>query len=266
MIGIYKITNPETKIYIGQTTDIEQRFKVYINCVSKIKTQKKIYNSIKKYGVDKHIFEIIEECCIDKLNERERHWQDFYDVLNPNLGLNCRLTTTNDKSGRLSEETKEKIRQHNLGKKHSEETKEKIRQKHKGRVYGEEVRKKVSENHSRHNALLTDNDVIIICEMYKNGGTTKDVNEKYPKLKATMLSQIRRGKTYKNITSKYNLSKPSKKGCVRSNKKILCIEDNLVFEGLINTANHYNVSISTISAIITKKIKKSKINKSFKYV
>ncbi len=29
MIGIYKITNPEGKIYIGQSIDIDRRFKEY---------------------------------------------------------------------------------------------------------------------------------------------------------------------------------------------------------------------------------------------
>jgi predicted GIY-YIG superfamily endonuclease len=29
MIGIYKITNPEKEVYIGQSTDIEKRFKTY---------------------------------------------------------------------------------------------------------------------------------------------------------------------------------------------------------------------------------------------
>lgn len=37
---------------------------------------------------------------------KERYWQDFYDCLNN--GLNCRLTTTKDISGYVSEETKEK--------------------------------------------------------------------------------------------------------------------------------------------------------------
>jgi group I intron endonuclease len=265
MIGIYKIISPSNKIYIGQSTNIEERFNTY-KYLPKIKSQTKLYNSIKKYGCDSHIFEIIEICDIDKLNERERYYQDFYDVLNPEIGLNCRLTNSTGKVGKLSEETKEKIRQHNLGKKVSDETKEKISQKNKGRVYGEEVRNKVSKNHSRHNALLSDDDVIIICEIYKNGGNTKNVKEIYPHLKDCMLSQLRRGKSYKHITSNYNLNKPSKKGIVVKCKQVLCIEDDITFNGIIETAEYYNVSFQTISAIINNKIKKSKINKTFKYV
>ena len=40
--------------------------------------------------------EVIEECEIGQLNERERYYQEFYNVLSVN-GLNCQLVKTNDK-------------------------------------------------------------------------------------------------------------------------------------------------------------------------
>ena len=104
MIGIYKITNPSNKVYIGQSINIKKRFKDYKYLKSK---QTKIFYSIKKYGYENHFFEVIEECIVDLLNERERYWQDYYNVLE--VGLNCRLTKTNDKSGFFSEESKLKI-------------------------------------------------------------------------------------------------------------------------------------------------------------
>lgn len=67
-----------------------------------------------KYGYDFHVIEIIEECEIMMLNERERYWQDFYDCTGEN-GLNCVLTKTNDKSGKLSKETIEKISKNRSG-------------------------------------------------------------------------------------------------------------------------------------------------------
>lgn len=141
MICIYKITNPKGKVYIGQTVEFNKRKLAYAN--GQNKGQKKIYNSIKKYGWDNHIIEVIEQSSIELLNERERYWQDFYDVLGLN-GLNCRLTKSDDKSGCFSEETKRKMsiasksmpnktknlieKRHDwTGKKHSPETKEKIR-------------------------------------------------------------------------------------------------------------------------------------------
>ena len=106
MTGIYKITNPKGKIYIGQSVNIKKRFKQYIslNCEQQIH----LYNSFVKYGFESHILEIIEVCDISELNTRERYWQDYYSVLGK-MGLNCKLTHTNDKSGVYSELTKKKI-------------------------------------------------------------------------------------------------------------------------------------------------------------
>lgn len=46
MIGIYKITNPKGKVYIGQSIDINERFKTY--SYLKCKNQTKLYNSAKE--------------------------------------------------------------------------------------------------------------------------------------------------------------------------------------------------------------------------
>lgn len=100
--GIYKITSPSNKIYIGQTVDFIKRKSHYKNL--KIKSQIRLYNSINKYGWDRHVIEIIEKCSLGSLNERERYWQEFYNVLDSAKGLNCKYTVTNDKSGKHSEE------------------------------------------------------------------------------------------------------------------------------------------------------------------
>ena len=118
-IGIYKITSPTNRVYIGQSVDIEKRWKDYDN-IKNISKQGKLYNSFIKYGVINHKFEIIEECLIEQLNKRERYWQDYYNVLKG--GLNCRLTKDGDKSGKDSKYTidirsqkiKKKILQYDL--------------------------------------------------------------------------------------------------------------------------------------------------------
>lgn len=105
MIGIYKITNPTGKIYIGQSTNIERRRTEYFN-KNKCKKQAALYFSLTKYGFSEHIFEIVEECAAEDLNVRERYWQDYYNVLQE--GLNCRLTGTGDRSGVFSKESLKK--------------------------------------------------------------------------------------------------------------------------------------------------------------
>lgn len=108
MIGIYKITSPSGKIYIGQSVNIIKRKKDYIN-KHNCKTQPKLYNSLVKYSFSEHIFEVIEECNIEELNTRERYWQDYYKVLEE--GLNCRLTGVGDRSGKMSKQSVQRMSQ-----------------------------------------------------------------------------------------------------------------------------------------------------------
>lgn len=131
---IYKVTSPSGRVYIGQTINLKRRLKEYRTL--KCDTQPRLYNSFKKHGFDKHKIEILEYCKEEELNDRERYYQDFYNVLS-RKGLNCRLTSSDDKSGRLSEETIKKLKSKDFsymvgndfrtGIKHSEEIKNKIR-------------------------------------------------------------------------------------------------------------------------------------------
>ena len=156
MIGIYKITSPSNKIYIGQSINIESRFNNYKNL--RCKNQKRLYYSLKKHGVEKHKFEIIAECSIDNLNNIERYYQDLYSSTGKK-GLNCLLTKSFDKSGRhseatilkfkekrryFSEETRLKMSQSQKGRKHSEITKRKMSQNMKGIIFSDETRKRMS--------------------------------------------------------------------------------------------------------------------------
>jgi group I intron endonuclease len=148
MIGIYKITSPSNKVYIGQGVNIERRFKEYkrLDC----KGQTILYNSLKKHGAENHTFEIIEECNVEDLNCRERFWQDEFDVLNG--GLNCVLTESKDRSRVMSDETKKKISEAHKGKKASEEAKLKMSQSQKGRKHSEETKIRMglkSKGHKR---------------------------------------------------------------------------------------------------------------------
>lgn len=103
MIGIYKITSPSGKIYIGQSINIDKRRIQYskLEC----KNQPKILNSLKKYGPENHIFEILEECTLDQLNEREIYWKQYYlNKLGWKKVLFCELHDSG--GGPKSEETK----------------------------------------------------------------------------------------------------------------------------------------------------------------
>ena len=150
MIGIYKITSPTNRIYIGQSIDIQRRFRFYknLNC----KAQPVLFRSFQKHGVKNHVFEIIEECDFNILNIRERYWQDFYSVLKG--GLNCNLVATDILPKRHSEDTKIKISKSNIGKIYSEKTKNKMSISGKNRIgkdnsfYGKKHTKEFKINRS----------------------------------------------------------------------------------------------------------------------
>lgn len=105
MTGIYKITNPKNKVYVGQSIDINRRWEEYVN-LRKDAIGVKLYNSLKKYGPNEHKFEIIEECKSKQLDKKEIYWGLFFDVLNPKKGLNLKLGNSN---GKCSEKTKERM-------------------------------------------------------------------------------------------------------------------------------------------------------------
>lgn len=165
MIGIYKITSPSGKIYIGQSTNINSRIRKYRN--NNCKNQVRLYNSILSYGFENHSFEIIEECFINELNEKERFWQDYYNSTG-NEGLNCKLTETDSLSGKHSEETKSKIGFSNKGKKRSAEQIENMSIVMKGKFSGEkhpmygknhtkEAKDKISESKKGNKNMLGKN-------------------------------------------------------------------------------------------------------------
>ena len=167
MIGIYKITSPSNRIYIGQTIDSERRIREYK--LNSCKSQPRLYSSLKKYGFNNHIFEIIEECDVSILNERERYWQEYYDVLSQDKGLNCILTKSVDKKMVHSKDTRIKISEKLKGKmsgkdnpfygrRHTQETKDKISKRNKGRIvekgvnhfnYGKKQTKETIEKRKR---------------------------------------------------------------------------------------------------------------------
>lgn len=149
MIGIYKITSPTERIYIGQSINIKKRFNSYLK-LTNCKTQIKLYNSFKKHGVENHNFEVLCECEISELNNKERYYQDLFNVIEK--GLNCLLTKSSDRSGKMSEETILRksiavsgVNHPNFGKKLSIVTRDRIRKGNLKKVISNDVRLKISQ-------------------------------------------------------------------------------------------------------------------------
>lgn len=144
MIGIYKITNQKGKVYIGQSRDLIRRELHYKKYIKSSCRQVKLVNSINKYGWESHLFEIIEECEFDKLNIRERYWQEYYNSVEN--GLNCIYTKTNDKPSSFGKETREKMRISQKGSKKSNETKLKMSISRTGHKLTDDIKLKISNS------------------------------------------------------------------------------------------------------------------------
>ena len=74
MVGIYKITNKlNGHSYIGQSTNIEHRWKAHKNTYNwEREIRKPLYLAFKKYGIEHFYIEEIEEVENDLLDEREK--------------------------------------------------------------------------------------------------------------------------------------------------------------------------------------------------
>ena len=142
--GIYKITNPKGRIYIGQSTNIRKRRNAYRK--STCNDQRRLYNSIIKYGWETHVFEVIHNCDAQDLNRWEKYYGDLYDCRNPEVGLNIREYGNH---GKHSEETCKKIGAIHKGKKISDAHKEALSRANKGKIVSEETKHKLKDSSTR---------------------------------------------------------------------------------------------------------------------
>ena len=168
--GIYRITCLATdKIYIGSSTSVQRRFYQHrTELKHNTHVNPHLQNAFNKYGMRNFIFEILEECSVEELQDLEKK---YLDELQPfgNKGFNIDRDPVRIE---MAEETKEKIRQAKLGTTYSEESKQKmsdsakarfesqeerdkLSRAHRGKTHSEETRKKMSESRK---AYLAEND------------------------------------------------------------------------------------------------------------
>lgn len=141
IVGIYKITSPSGRVYLGQSWDIKHRWVDYGK--STTKSQPYLNHSFKKYGKKAHSFEVIHELPPDV----DQQTLDKYEQLYMDLYRGCGIVLMNIREagsqGRLSEETKRKVSQSLIGhtpwnkgikgyKIHTDEYKQKLSESLKG--------------------------------------------------------------------------------------------------------------------------------------
>lgn len=267
MVGIYKITNPKGRVYIGQSVNVERRFSEYRKL--KCKKQPRIYASLLKYGYEKHKFEIISLCDKKDLDAQERYYQELYETLGVN-GMNCVLTAYwNIRGERLphTDETKLKLRNANLGKKHSNATIEKCRIASTGSVQSiekiEKLRnanlgKKLSEetkikigNSKRNPSIETRMKLSLAGKNKSEDGINRlrdaNIGKKHSEATKQKMSNWHKGKKF---------SKESVEKSVSKRKKIILnIQTGIFYFGITDAALSVGSTYSVIAQKLTGKIK-----------
>lgn len=113
---IYKITNNITnESYVGQTNNFKRRKENYISLYKSPNSKganRPLYKAMRSYGLDNFSFEILEECDKEISNLREEYYINLYDCLRK--GYNHEKI---GKRKKMSEQTKDKIRNSQLDKK-----------------------------------------------------------------------------------------------------------------------------------------------------
>ena len=88
--GIYKITNlKNNKGYIGQSTDIESRWKNHkIELRNNTHNNSHLQSAFNKYGEEAFEFRILETTFEENLDNAEEYWINYFDSTNPDKGYN----------------------------------------------------------------------------------------------------------------------------------------------------------------------------------
>ena len=289
---IYKYTNKVNgKVYIGRTCQsLEKRAGKeghgYRRCLI-------FWRAIQKYGWESFIPEVLEDNLSAKeACTRETFFIEKYDSTNFKKGYNIIETDSNifsderrkkisnkAKERVVSDKTKEKLRQANIGRKASEETKkkmsnarkgrkvsaetkEKIRQANTGRKFSEEAKKKMSN--ARKDKYVGDK-----CYWWgkKRSQKTKEkISEAGKGRKQTeesrkKISKALRGRSPWNKGKKLSSetckrTSESRKGEKNSwNKRIKCIETGMEYYSITYAGECTGISMKNISCALNKGLK-----------
>lgn len=132
MTGIYKITINDYYIYIGQSVDMERRWKQHLKTLNEnTHCNKKLQNIYNKYS-NTIKFEIIEECDADELDDKEIFYIEQFNTFDTNHGLNMDLGGFGHHKYKTHEEVKQAKKQNykRYKKTHEEELKEYYKQRY----------------------------------------------------------------------------------------------------------------------------------------
>ena len=244
--GIYKITSPTGKIYIGQSKNIRIRFRDYLK-LKNVSKQYKLYDSFMEFGVENHQFDTIEYCELEDLNCSERFWQDEFKVIRSN-GLNMKLTQCGEKRIEYTEEVRKKISDSKMGENNPMYDKEGELNSFFGKGHTNEQKQKWKQDRKNKNLCAEHSNSKIIIDTY-TGDTfqcTKEASEKSG-IPEYLLGRYLRGDVNNKSTFLYlEILYPELKKQV-INRKVYNTETKVTYNSIKEAAEKSNLNYNTLS-------------------
>ena len=214
---IYKITNKENGlIYIGCTINtLDKRFGEHLSRCLTSTHKSKLYNSMKKYGQENFIIELIEECDLNIIYETEKKYIEQYDSYNNGLnstigGEGCLgYTHSPEKKVKISESLKNgnshkgKTYEELYGDK-ADEQREKRRLSVKqgwGSISDEDKNKRVNsiKTSIRENSKYGIDLVKEIKQKINEGVKIKELKKIYPQVYGNFFYDIKNGRRWSDL-------------------------------------------------------------------
>lgn len=217
--GIYDKTIDKI-VYVGCTSDFKTRKSQYKSKIKKQIYETKIISYMIKKGFENFSFNIIREYNSNRkfAEIAEAYYIKKYDTFNNGYNVVAFGSAIFRKGFKHSLETRQQMSRKRFGKKHSEQTKKKISNGNKGKKNG----------------------------MYgKIGKNNPNYGKKRSEETKLKLSKINSGK-------KQSI-KIIQKRIVKIIKKIICLNDNEIFNSIKETSEYYNLEASSITKVCKNK-------------
>ena len=273
--GVYKITFPNQKIYIGRSKNIYRRMLEHNN---DFRNKLPIEYAIMKYGkiTEFDIIELINNT--DEMKQREIYWIKYYDSTNKEKGYNISLGGDGGDPGSSNSQakfTEEQIQiLYKELKENLDESLEQIANKYNihlstlsninnGHTYyhstiqypirNKKECKQVIAGIKNKNSKFTEQDLKEIYDLLQNRQdlTMQEIAKQY-KVYASTIQNINLGKTYYNNNLIYPLRKPKTGSRKLTQEQVINIISEIKQhpkESLASIGRRFNINRRTISSI-----------------
>lgn len=194
LIGVYKI-ECNNKIYIGSSVNILNR---WTNHKSNLKNNKHpnayLQNLYNKYGKDKFIYSIIEECRKEEILVKEQY---YIDTLKP--VINLRVIAESNKGIKMSDFTKQKLREKATGRTSSDEVKKNLSDLKKQEYYINIAKNNLPKNTKGENnprTKMKNYQIIEVINLINKGYKNKEISNLYP-ISTSAITELKAGRSWK---------------------------------------------------------------------